>query len=168
MTGTLNLKRMFGNVAEVGGLFPSAYTIGDDRSFAITRLVNDVIESMLFFNKNGLGLYDGKSDYSYFSRIIKGTYTGDGESEQFIDLGFTPTAVLSTSGNGRITISDAQNAGRAYVYGGLAINGLTANNYTVAIKENGFVVVSKTGLNGGYTQYKANQDGDLYCYIAVR
>ena len=71
MTGTLNFKRIFGDDEDMVGIFPSAYTIpsNGDRTFAITRSVNGETESMLYFNKNGLGLYDGKSDYSFFSRV---------------------------------------------------------------------------------------------------
>ena len=160
MTGTLTLKRMFGENAETGGLFPSAYTIGSDRTFAITRTVNEAVESMLFFNRNGLGLYNPVgNDYSYFARVVKGTYTGNGNEKQFIDLGFTPSAVLVTSGSGLINRYNTV-SGRAQIFGGLALSGYSAN--LVYIVNNGFEVY------GASDESRANASGDIYKYIVLR
>lgn len=169
MTGTLKLKRMFGETAESGGLFPSAYTIGDERTFAMTRFVGDDAESMLFFNRNGLGLFDAaNNDYSYFSRAVTGTYTGDGNESQFIDLGFTPSAVLVTRRDG-LTAYTRGDAYEYYTfYGGIALNGLpcATGGYSIITIE-----------NDGFKVYKADADSkrsirtnssDTFYYIAYR
>lgn len=150
MTGTLTLKRLFSDTAETGGLFPSAYTIGSERSFAITRMVNEAVESMLFFNKNGLGLYDALNNkYSYFARVVKGTYIGDGNESKFINLGFTPSIVFVITKDG--LISDYIDSPQKWFFGGLAFNGNPCAfwyEYTdhpiISISENGFNVYTKT------------------------
>lgn len=168
MTGTLNFKRIFGDDEDMGGIFPSAYTIpsNGDRTFAITRSVNGETESMLYFNKNGLGLYDGKSDYSFFSRIIARTYTGDGTSERTINLGFTPTAVLVSKGDG-ILCSYNYNQREDTIYGGLAVNGSKSTKNGVFIVADGFKVIQESSASNS-TRRTLNASGIEYCYIAIR
>jgi hypothetical protein len=166
MTGTLNFKRIFDGVEHTGGIFPSAYLIGDDKTFGMTRMVDGKTDSVLYFNKNGLGLYDGESDFSFFSRVVKGTYTGDGTSERTINLGFTPKAVLVSSGNGRFSGFN-ENSKENLIYGGLAVEGFTATNYAVAVTNGGFKVSHSNTVSGGVKKL-TNTNGDIYCYIAIR
>lgn len=169
MTGTLKLKRMFGETAETGGLFPSAYAIGEDRSFAITRMVNDAVESMLFFNRYGLGLLDAANeDYSYFSRAVLGTYSGDGNESKFIDLGFTPSAVLITRRDG-ITAYTHGDAKEFYeFYGGIALNNFpcASGGYNIINIENGGFRVYKTTIESGRLVH--TNTTDTFHYIAYR
>lgn len=168
MTGTLILKRLFGDTAETGGLFPSAYTIGSERSFAITRMINEAVESMLFFNKNGLGLFDAvNNEYSYFSRVVKGTYTGDAKASKFIDLGFTPSIVYVCTKDG--IAGDHLSGAEKRFHGGLALAGNpcsfwynSTENPIISIAENGFNVY-KTNL-GNHSV--CTNDAAVHFYIA--
>ena len=85
--------------------------------------------------------------------IVAGTYTGDGQSSQFINLGFTPRAILTANADGRSSQGNI-------LYGGLAITGSNAS--LVSITENGFSVSGTGGNNYG------NSNGSTYKYVAVR
>lgn len=178
-TRTLKLKRMFGEVEEVGGIFPSAYTIKDgeneDRTLGFTRIVDGSAESMLFFNKNGLGLFDAQNNkYSYFARIVKGTYTGDNAASRFINLGFKPSAVLVTRADGWIAGLPAGDSPVMHYCGGLATAGMRCSAW-VSSKEYPVVEVVDSGFNVFHdtasetkTKIKTNTSGSTYIYIAVR
>lgn len=169
MTGTLKLKRMFGETAESGGIFPAAYTIGNERTFAITRFVDDATESMLFFNRHGLGLFDAaNTDYSYFSRAVTGTYTGDGNESQFIDLGFTPSAVLVTRKDGLTAYTHGDAVSFYDFYGGIALKDnpcATGGYQSITIENDGFRVYVQSA--DSYRKVKTNMK-DTFYYIAYR
>lgn len=77
---------------------------------------------------------------------VVGTYTGNGEAERFIDLGFTPAAVLVLH-NG----IELQNINYGSQRGGLAILGNSENldsSKLIKITNNGFIV------------YQYDADGD--------
>lgn len=97
------------------------------------------------------------------TKIVTGTYTGDGNASQFIDLGFTPSAVLVAANSGRIVytpLGDGSNG--EWRYGGLALNG--HGTPAVNILENGFTVYS-SGNSG--VRNRAN-DKKTYYYIAFK
>ena len=176
MTGTLILKRLFGDTAETGGLFPSAYTIGSERSFAITRMINEAVESMLFFNKNGLGLFDAvNNEYSYFARMVKGTYIGDNNESQFIDLGFTPSVVIVMRTDGATRNHDPNREVPSY-YGGIATNETKCAEWyngeqkpIISIENNGFRVYSLTLKNDNRTLLSILTNvNSSFNYIAFR
>ena len=76
--------------------------------------------------------------------FVFGTYEGDGETSQFISLGFTPRACSQAN----------------LIYGGLATAASPAK--TVEIAENGFNVLSSSSL------YNGNNPMYTFKYIALR
>ena len=96
------------------------------------------------------------------TKIIKGTYTGDGKETQFINLGETPKAVFSANYGWMITVP-TDNYG---VYGGLAIQGSPVKKNTVTIIE-----IVDNGFNAYYASLGSdvaggNVGGGIYNYIA--
>lgn len=91
--------------------------------------------------------------------IVFGTYDGDGEAEQYIDLGFTPRAVEVYNSDG----VPYSGAGNGTLYGGLAL----PNNPSQAIEitEGGFLAkyVERNG-----DRLFANGNGQTYKYKAYR
>ena len=83
--------------------------------------------------------------------FVFGTYEGDGETSQFISLGFTPRAVL---------ICRTDGAQANLIYGGLATAASPAK--TVEIAKNGFNVLSSSSL------YNGNNPMYTFKYIALR
>lgn len=93
------------------------------------------------------GVMAGKAE------IVLGTYTGDGESERVIDLGFTPKAVILENSQGYRPVN---------VYsGGIVLPGHPINGNMVKIVEGGFSVRS-----GSSAQF--NSKGQVMYYIAFR
>ena len=82
--------------------------------------------------------------------FVFGTYEGDGETSQFISLGFTPRAVLICRTDGAFSQANL-------IYGGPA----TAAK-TVEIAKNGFNVLSSSSL------YNGNNPMYTFKYIALR
>ena len=99
--------------------------------------------------------------------IVCGSYTGDGQASRFIDLGFTPRAVLVISHRGRtcIFVDDYR-----YVYGGLILPGhpIVNDDDVVAaeIVEGGFRVVRD--YTHRYFFCATNDQNNDYHYIALR
>ena len=85
--------------------------------------------------------------------FVFGTYEGDGETSQFISLGFTPRAVLICRTDGAFSQANL-------IYGGLATAASPAK--TVEITENGFNVLSSSSL------YNGNNPMYTFKYIALR
>ena len=85
--------------------------------------------------------------------FVFGTYEGDGETSQFISLGFTPRAVLICRTDGAFSQANLS-------YGGLATAASPAK--TVEIAENGFNVLSSSSL------YNGNNPMYTFKYIALR
>lgn len=82
------------------------------------------------------------------NNVVVGTYVGDGNSEKFIDLGFTPVAVEIYSPNG-IQYSSGDNAPKGG-YGGLALQGNDCgfdSTKTIQICNNGFKVFYNSSMN---------------------
>ena len=98
-------------------------------------------------------------------KIVVGTYTGNGQASQFIDLGFTPKAIFVCPRN--FTIFSSGSAGY-FRYGGLAVTGspMHANNGNPVIE------ITGTGFRAYYDystsdHIMANNDGTIYNYIAA-
>lgn len=94
-------------------------------------------------------------------QLYCGTYTGDGQASQFINLGFTPKAVLVFPESAAIIRSP-------YPLGALALQGHKAFNDQTDILEittNGFSSYYFSNSRGG--SY-LNLSGDIYFYLAFR
>lgn len=95
------------------------------------------------------------------AQVVVGSFVGDGSLERFIDLGFTPRAVLITADNGATFYSQAQ-------YGGLAVTGVNAvyqSRETIALKEGGFQIMYFTN---GSSVCSINRSGQTRIYLAFR
>ena len=85
--------------------------------------------------------------------VYSGTYKGNGERQQHIDLGFTPDALLLCR----------QNYSGDYRTASFALNGFPGwNPVTCTIEENGFQVYVQDAT--AYT----NLNGTVYLYLAFR
>lgn len=103
-------------------------------------------------------------------KIKAGTYTGDGTANRFIDVGFTPKAVLVTDCHG----ATYYYSGTRYIgQGGLAVTDGPANSYvggvnTLEITTNGFIVTSGTYYSGSLAlPVSGNDANQRYNYIAI-
>ena len=85
--------------------------------------------------------------------IVHGSYQGNGQESQFINLGFTPRILLTTLSNGRISQGN-------FLYGGLALPNLPAS--VVSITENGFTVTGTSSPEMG------NSSIYTYKFVALR
>ena len=94
-------------------------------------------------------------------KIASGTYTGDGKSQQFISLGFTPRAVLVLTKDGLIS------PGGGYYYGGLAVTdspvGYNGFNM-IRVTDGGFIVCYILTANNG--TFCANAENRVFHYVA--
>lgn len=111
---------------------------------------------------------------SYANRIYVGTYKGNGNESQFIDLGFTPDAVYVCRSDGR-TVLDKGGVGKWEHFGGLALKGLPCvfgSTYKfVEIVDSGFNVFDATyssPSNSNVYYSETNNNGDTYYYIAIK
>lgn len=95
------------------------------------------------------------------SEVVMGAYTPNNAEERFIELGFTPKAVLvlgSTGETGYI------NNGTMVVKGGLALPGHNLNDTLMEITTNGFIVRNYFAGSGMlYLNY-----GEVKYYLAFR
>lgn len=94
--------------------------------------------------------WDNKSD------VIFGVYTGNGESERMIELGFTPKAVIVYRDDG--WQSGGLNGGLTYYSGGLAMQDYVTSRSgqnILSVCENGFKVyeASNADTNNNSTKY---------------
>lgn len=93
---------------------------------------------------------------------VVGTYTGNGEAERFIDLGFTPSAVIVAQ-EGKIEWYSSNS-----VQGGVALkNNSVSNSAGTAIEiiDNGFNVAN---IKGSTYSVDTNQSNAIYYYIAFK
>lgn len=88
--------------------------------------------------------------------IVTGTYTGNGETSQYIELGFAPKAILAISNRGNVS-----------AYGGLALPGITVyeshGEKVLEINGTGFSVY---GTGSGWAS--GNDNGSLQIYLAFK
>lgn len=114
-----------------------------------------------------------------YVNITSGWYTGNGEANRTINLGFTPTCVIVFPHNGIIFGGYPSYAPRdVYVYGGMAITGQKAYiQYSdtsrlatlLEIVENGFTVhVLSSSGNGSSDNAATNTSSITYYYLAVK
>ena len=100
--------------------------------------------------------------------IYLGTYTGNGEDSQFINLGFTPAAVLACTESGLT----AEENGCNWHYGGLCLpehpirNHSYRNTIYLQIETNGFRVYYSGGSNDNGA--KTNVENREYYFMAIR
>ena len=98
------------------------------------------------------------------SRVVTGSYVGNGTDSQTITLGFTPKAVLVRAVNG-VT-------GDTYrTYGALAVTGQNAENNVgplLALTANGFRAYYSTRENTEFLVPRLNYEGYRYNYLAVQ
>ena len=98
--------------------------------------------------------------------IYFGTYTGDGADSQFVELGFTPQAIMTCPQAGN---SDPGGSGSS-AYGGLALPDIPAkiqNRLFMQIEENGFRVYGNV-FSGNPPYLRANASGMIYFYWAIK
>ena len=96
------------------------------------------------------------------SRVVAGTYTGNGDASRLIVLGFQPKAVLLTDESGEMRYG-------YYCYGGLALPGhpvrLNESLVSLSVEENGFRVYYLSN-NGTSWKLFTNSSGSLFHYLA--
>ena len=110
------------------------------------------------FNENFEAL-----DGALAGKIAVGSYTGDGEAEQFISLGFTPSAVFVNDDSGYVAYHN-NSSGR--YYGGMALKGgplVISGSTILSVEEGGFRVYP----NGSASVY-TNITGSVFYYAALR
>ena len=98
--------------------------------------------------------------------IYFGTYTGDGADSQFVELGFTPQAIMTCPQAGN---SDPGGSGSS-AYGGLALPDIPAkiqNRLFMQIEENGFRVYGNV-FSGNPPYLRANASGMIFFYWAIK
>lgn len=130
------------------------------------KLINGTIEE----GKKCTLIYNGES-WDIFQDYVIGSYTGDGNASQFIDLGFTPTAVIVFDNSGRMQTREGD---YNCWYGGIAIKGKTTqvNNYKYGILsiENGgfrcYMFENRNTLTRIYTN--GGESYNIRNYIAFR
>ena len=101
---------------------------------------------------------------NYATKIITGTYTGNGATTRFIDLGVTPKAIFVINSNGKFERSaDGYATGSemysAYAHTGFSTPALEIVNGGINVK---YSYTSNTGEPRCYT----NKNKDIYGYIA--
>ena len=118
--------------------------------------------------------------YNHATNVVAGTYTGDGNESQFIDLGFAPKAVYVCTPEG-YTMLDRDVSGLTFK-GGLALKGYPAFakytngtffSNTLEIEGNGMRVYYKSyeygAANPGISRHiYTNAPGSLFYYIAFK
>lgn len=97
------------------------------------------------------------------AHIFAGSYTGDGNETQKINLGFTPKAVLVITQYGELDFN-------GYCHGGLALEGKPLYS-SMGLREPAVEIVSG-GIEVHYiesgTRVFANESGKTYYFIAFR
>lgn len=95
----------------------------------------------------------------YVPQIAIGTYTGNGNAVQTIDLPFTPQMVFVTALDSQIFLNTAPHSSShtEYYYGGFAVKGSAAvrnhggSNHTIlTVRKNGFDVYSWESVESSY------------------
>ena len=101
------------------------------------------------------------------SKIVVGTYTGDGEASQFINLGFTPRAVYVCLPYSSTVYQDGSGW---WYYGGLALLGhplISRDRANVLeITDGGFIVHYGYSADARH-YYMTNDSYNTYYYVAI-
>ena len=103
------------------------------------------------------------------SKIVVGTYTGDGEPSQFIDLGATPKAVyVCKTSDGT---NQAWSTTNRFYYGGLVLEGhpISIQSMTILQIEAGGLRVYYSSDTSTSTRYfvQTNNANVNYSYVAI-
>lgn len=132
---------------------------------------NPIIEGKDFGSvaKDVNGNFD---NFKYVTETVFGMYVGNGETERFIELGFTPIAVEVHRSDG----AQGHNVNNYYamsdIAGGLALNGYRCESRGKAIEvvEDGFNVFFNDPNSGSdYTNYGVtNSNGSIYYFKAYK
>ena len=116
------------------------------------------------------GAYKGLDEVKEYAdsridnHIYFGTYEGNDEASQFIELGFTPKAVLVVAQNGTMTYQSPH----VHIFGGLALQNspvILNSTEAVTIENNGFKVYN---ADEGYDSINANVSYYTFNYIAFK
>lgn len=141
----------------------------------------------LFETTGGIEELHTKIANQFIKHVKFGTYRGDGNSSQFIDVGFTPDAVYVCRSDGATNVaiedmSDSTGFKRGF-YGGLAFNSSTNNirnscrywhgndssDHTIVdIETNGFRVYYETIKNGTREWRIWSNSTSTFHYVAIK
>lgn len=116
------------------------------------------------YNRNGgSNVISAFTDITASTRIVTGTYTGNGAETRFINLnlGVTPRAVIVCCTNEGFSRDN-------HIYGAMAINGTPCkddyNGTTLEITTNGFNVGMKSNVSSSEGIPYTNRSGKIYTY----
>lgn len=122
------------------------------------------------------GTWVAMYDESYFPHIT-GTYSGNGEESQFVELGFTPSAVYVARSDGSTARTGWTGGYGSYFYGGLALKNNDCRFWNKSIGDKPIVSIAENGFNvycfehnvtgSGYAKIETNSSGTFF-YIAYR
>ena len=142
----------------------AAVSVGSDGATVLKHYQGDEVKGQVETDSEGAfwRSVPAGERRSLLTDIVVSSYTGDGAAERFIDLGFTPTAVI-------VAQNGSFDKGTYGGYGGFAVSGSPAkhaNKTLVEIIENGFRVYNES--TSSTTDRHTNQSGFFYNYMAVR
>jgi hypothetical protein len=115
-------------------------------------------------------IYNGESwDILDNTQFVTGTYTGNGNSYQDIQLGFKPKAVLVTNRIGQMGDNTNGGAKYTYIFGGLALADYPLYGSTITITNNGFrAYYSSSGTSNLSAANGTDTYSNPYRYIAFK
>ena len=166
-------------------LYPQTYwqqVIGADNQIATVNNRISTVQSNLqgqINQKQDASTAVNQENLKSYVNITSGWYTGNGEANRTINLGFTPTCVIIFPHDGIIFGGYPSYVPRnVYVYGGMAITGQKAYiQYSdtsqlatlLEIVENGFTVhVLSSGGDGIKDNAATNTSSITYYYLAFK
>lgn len=166
-------------------LYPQTYwqqVIGADNQITTVNNRISTVQSNLqgqINQKQDASTAVNQENLKSYVNITSGWYTGNGEANRTINLGFTPTCVIVFPYNGIIFGGYPSYAPRnIYVYGGMAITGqkayvqydTTSQPATLLeIVENGFTVhILSSHGNSSSDNAATNTSNITYYYLAVK
>lgn len=104
-------------------------------------------------------------DGALYELIRVGSYTGNGEASQFINLGFTPRAVAVMGSNGAMSDNYA-------AYAGMALAGTTLlnswNQAILQVENQGFRVYYQYTSGSSVKNPMTNSNGRMFNFFAIR
>lgn len=166
MTGALGVNN---NLAIFSGYTDSASTLAqlqavkDNQNSALLQLErpldNQAQPNVALYQKVNGGDYTRVGNFlhtgniaNYSSKVVAGTYTGDGNESMTINLGFTPKAVLLLPAD----------SGVSMLYECYGFN----NNQYSNPRESALCIQGQTILNGSYKVMSVGASGfTVYCYL---
>jgi len=166
-------------------LYPQTYwqqVIGADNQITTVNNRISTVQSNLqgqINQKQDASTAVNQGNLKSYVNITSGWYTGNGEANRTINLGFTPACVIVFPYNGIIFGGYPSYAPRnIYVYGGMAITGqkayikCSAESQPATLLEivtNGFTVhILSSNDNGSSDNAATNTNNITYYYLAVK